>query len=117
MTYQHPSDLHLAPKVRGLAQPEFDAFMAFDQAALRGDGAIPKKYRELIALAVATSTKCAYCIEMHTRGATEAGADAQEIAEAAFVAAAVNAGGVLAHSLLAQRIRSELDEAKKTGEE
>lgn len=111
MCYQQPSDLHLAPKVRGLAQTEFDAFMAFNDAAMRAGGAVPKKYRELIALAVATSTKCAYCIDMHTRGAEEAGATAEEIAESAFVAAAVNAGGVMGHSLLALRIHDEVKEA------
>lgn len=85
--------------------------MAFNDAAMRADGAVPKKYRELIALAVATSTKCAYCIDVHTRGAGEAGATEQEIAESAFVAAAVNAGGVMGHALLALRIHGEDKEA------
>ncbi|WP_371361058.1 carboxymuconolactone decarboxylase family protein [Afipia sp. GAS231] len=56
------------------------------------------------ALGVAFTTQCAYCIDTHTRHAVAYGASKQEIAEAAFVAAAVKAGGALAHSLLALRI-------------
>ena len=40
------------------------AFGAFNDAAL-GDGEIPKKYKELMAVAVALTTQCAYCIEIH----------------------------------------------------
>ena len=43
--------------------------------------------------------------QQHTPHATrEAGATRQEIAEAAFVAAAVRAGGTLAHALLSLRL-------------
>ena len=48
-----------------------------------------------------------YCIDAHTRQARANGATKQEIAEAAFVAAAVKAGGTLAHSLMALRIFDE----------
>ena len=102
--YQHPSDLALVPELLALAPTEGKAFLAFNHAAERADGAIPRKYRELIALAVAFTTQCAYCIDTHTRQAREAGASKEEIAETAFVAAAVRAGGTLAHSLLALRL-------------
>jgi len=72
------------------------AFMAFDKAALV-DGAIPKKYKELIAIAVAFTTQCPYCIEIHARSARGAGATEQEIAEAVLVAAALRAGGAITH--------------------
>ena len=38
------------------------AFQTLDQAAL-GDGVIPKKYKELMAIAVALTTQCPYCLE------------------------------------------------------
>jgi AhpD family alkylhydroperoxidase len=116
MCYQQASDLHLTPKVRGLAQPEFDAFMHFHEVAVREGGAIPRKYRELIAIAVATTTKCAYCLDTHARGALAAGATEEEIAEASFVSAAVNAGGAMAHSLLALRLYGEAKEEGKESE-
>ena len=102
--YQHPSDLALVPQLVALAPDEAKTFLAFNHAAERSDGAIPRKYRELIALGVAFTTQCAYCIDTHTRQAREAGVTKEEIAEAAFVAAAVQAGGALAHALLSLRL-------------
>jgi len=45
-----------------LAPAEFQAWLNLDKIVGREDGAIPKKYRELIALAVACTTQCQYCI-------------------------------------------------------
>ena len=78
------------------APAAFDAFKAFDNAAL-ADGAIPKKYKELIALGVALTTQCGYCFEVHRKAALAAGATANEIAETVFVAAALRAGAAVTH--------------------
>jgi AhpD family alkylhydroperoxidase len=43
----------------------------------RADGAIPPKYREFIAVAVAYKTQYPYCIEAHAKAARAAGGDAQ----------------------------------------
>ena len=101
---QHPTDLALMPELLALAPTEGKTVLALNHAAERADGSIPRKYRELIALGVAFTTQCAYCIDTHTRQAREAGASKEEVAEATFVAAAVRAGGTLAHSLLALRL-------------
>jgi len=105
--YQRREDLTIIPDLLGLAAPEGSAFLTFNHVVERGDGEIPRKYRELIALGVAFTTQCAYCIDTHTRHARAHGASKQEIAETAFVAAAVKAGGTLAHSLLALRLFDE----------
>ena len=55
------------------ASKAMDAFWAFDKAAL-ADGAVPKKYKELIAVAVALTTQCPYCLELHGSAAKAAGA-------------------------------------------
>lgn len=107
MTYQQQSDLTLLPQARRLAETEVDAFLAFHESVFRDGGAIPLKYRELIALAVAAATKCGYCIDTHTGGATDAGASDAELTEAVLVAAAVGAGGAAAHALLALRLRQQ----------
>lgn len=106
-TYQRRDDIEAAPRLVALAPPEGRAFMAFNTACERDNGAIPRKYRELIALAVALTTQCAYCIDVHTRHARTHGVTKEELAEAAFVAAAVRAGGTLAHALMAQRLFEE----------
>src|SRR4051812_3888496 len=79
-----------------LAPEAFKAFQAFDAAATK-DGAIPHKYKELIAIAVALTTQCPYCIEIHTRNARKAGATEQELAETTIVAAALRAGAAMTH--------------------
>jgi len=102
--YHDPEDTKRFKDMRQLAPAEFEAWVALDRIVGREDGKIPRKYRELIALGVAFTTQCAYCIDAHTRHAGEAGVTKQEIAEAAFVAAAVRAGGTLAHALLSLRL-------------
>lgn len=78
------------------APAAWEAFLAFDKAAL-ADGAIPRKYKELMALAVALTTQCPYCLEIHKRAAAKAGATPEEIAETTFVAAALRAGAAVTH--------------------
>ena len=78
------------------------AFWAFDKAAMAA-GAIPSKYKELMALAVAFTTQCPYCIEIHSNKAREAAASEQEIAEAVAVAAALRAGAAITHGTHAMK--------------
>jgi AhpD family alkylhydroperoxidase len=56
------------------------------------------KIRELIALAVAVTTRCDGCITVHTEAALRHGATREEIAEALGVAIALNAGAALVYS-------------------
>jgi len=72
------------------------AFWAFDEAAW-AEGAIPRKYKELIAVAVALTIQCPYCINLHTDRARKQGASEPEIAEAILAAAALRAGGAITH--------------------
>jgi AhpD family alkylhydroperoxidase len=83
-------------KLGELAPEAFNSFVAFDEAAFKG-GVTPLKYKELIAVAVALTTQCPYCIEIHTKKAKKAGATEQELAEATLVAAALRAGGAVTH--------------------
>jgi AhpD family alkylhydroperoxidase len=57
-----------------------------------------------MSVAVAITTQCAYCIDVHTARAAAAGATRQEVAEAAFIAAALRAGAAVGHGLLALRL-------------
>ncbi|WPB87661.1 carboxymuconolactone decarboxylase family protein [Sediminicoccus rosea] len=57
------------------------------------------KTREMIALAVAVTTRCEGCIDAHARKARAAGATKEEVAEALGVAIALNAGAALTYSL------------------
>ncbi len=65
------------------------------------EGALPRKYKQLIAVAVAHVTQCPYCIRGHTKAATREGATPEELMEAIWVAAEMRAGGAFAHSVIA----------------
>ena len=102
--YHDPEDLKLLPELKKLAPEEFKGFVALDSVVGKEGGAIPRKYRELMALAVAFTTRCPYCLDVHTKGAKRAGATREEVAETAFVAAAILAGGAVTHGTLALKL-------------
>jgi AhpD family alkylhydroperoxidase len=101
--YHDESDLKLLKEMSQLAPEEFKAWANLDRIVAREDGRIPRKYRELIALAVAHTTQCVYCIEVHTKNAKKAGVTKEEVAEAVLLAAALRAGGAAAHGTLAMK--------------
>lgn len=94
-------------KMNALAPDVMKAFWEFDKAAVAQGGAIPVKYKELIAVAVAVTTQCPYCIDIHNGNARRAGAVDAELVEAGMVAAALRAGGAVTHTTHTLVDRSE----------
>ena len=94
--YNH-KNLAKLTKMNSLAPAVMEAFWAFDKAAV-ADGAIPVKYKELIAVAVALTTQCPYCIDIHSGNARKAGATDAEMVEAGMIAAALRAGAAVTHA-------------------
>jgi AhpD family alkylhydroperoxidase len=89
------------------ASKDAETFFHLKHTAERKEGAIPPKYRELMSIAVALTTQCAYCIDAHIKNALEAGATREEISETVFIAAALRAGGAVGTGLLAMRLYEE----------
>src|SRR5918994_2615075 len=89
----------MARKRRELVPGVQAAFEAFGREVF-ADGALPAKTKQLIAVAVAHVTQCPYCIQGHTKAAQRAGATAQELMEAVWVAAEMRAGAAFAHASL-----------------
>jgi AhpD family alkylhydroperoxidase len=102
--YHDVSDLRLLKEMGKLAPIEFNAWLALDKIVGREDGAVPRKYRELIALGVALTTQCPYCIEVHVKAAKTAGASREEITETSMIAAALRAGGAATHGAMALKL-------------
>jgi AhpD family alkylhydroperoxidase len=73
------------------------AFWSFDKAVF-APGAIDGLHKQLMAVAVALTTQCPYCIELHLKAAREAGATDQMLAETATVTAAMRAGAAITHA-------------------
>lgn len=87
-----------AERRHALAPAADDAFKAFSQAVF-ADGALDKRTKQLIAVAVAHVTQCPWCIEGHVKGARRDGATDEQIMEAVWVAAEMRAGAAFAHSV------------------
>ncbi len=69
----------------------FKGFEDLEAAAL-ADGALPRKYKELLALGISVCEKCYGCIEYHVGAALEHGATREEIVEATAVAVCLGGG-------------------------
>jgi alkylhydroperoxidase/carboxymuconolactone decarboxylase family protein len=67
-------------------------------------GALSAREKALIALAVATTQKCPYCIDAYTNSCLSLGISSEEMMEAVHVGAAMVAGVVLAHSTQMRKI-------------
>jgi len=68
------------------------------EAAGAAHNVLDAKTRELIALAVAATTRCETCIAVHTKAAVAAGASREEILDALAVAINLNAGAAIVYS-------------------
>ncbi|WP_251029022.1 carboxymuconolactone decarboxylase family protein [Bacillus sp. ISL-40] len=90
-------DLKNLSKLKELAPEQLEAFSDFNTAVMT-DGALSKKEKEIIAVAIAHVTECPYCIDLYTRRAKAEGALLEELVEAIFIVAGVEAGGVVTHS-------------------
>lgn len=97
---------------RELAPGIEKAFQEFSKATF-ADGALPRKMKQLIAVAVAHTTQCPYCIRGHTLAALRDGASEQELMEAIWVAAEMRAGAAYSHALIALEAMEE--KAAKSG--
>ena len=77
-----------------------DKFFAYYGAVME-KGALSKREKSLIAIAVAHALQCPYCIDAYSQSCLEAGSSMDEITEAIHVAAAMRAGASLVHGIQA----------------
>lgn len=82
----------------GKGNPEIMQALGTIDAAAKSKKALDDKTRELIALAVAATTRCEGCIAIHAKAAVKAGASRDELLETLAVAIALNAGAAAVYS-------------------
>jgi AhpD family alkylhydroperoxidase len=111
--YHDEDDIKLMRDMRKLAPDVFNAWLGLNGIIGRENGAIPKKYRELIAIAVSATTQCPYCMEAHAKAAHVAGASRAEVVEASLIAAALRAGAAATHGAMALKFFDKQSEPKK----
>jgi alkylhydroperoxidase/carboxymuconolactone decarboxylase family protein len=64
------------------------------------EGALTKREKSLIALAVAHAVSCPYCMDAYTNTCLSQGADEEQMMEAVHVAAAIRGGATLVNSVM-----------------
>jgi alkylhydroperoxidase/carboxymuconolactone decarboxylase family protein len=87
-----------------LAKKFFDYY-----GAVFAPGALTEREKALIALAVAHTVQCPYCIDAYTTTSLEKGADLEQMTEAVHVACAIRGGASLVHGMQMK------EHAKKAG--
>lgn len=112
MAYHEHTDRQYFKNIREGAPEATAALMAFDDAALRGESkVVDRKTTELIAVAVALTTQCVYCIESHSAAARKEGATEAELAETIMITTALRAGGGIAHGRMAMKFYDQADQS------
>ena len=96
----------LGKEYTGLQGP----FGVLKRHAIEDDGALPSKTKRLIALALAVTSGCEWCIAIHTKGSLDAGATKDEIIEACYAAVVMAGGPALLHIQIVMKAIEEFTE-------
>ncbi len=99
MPYYEPKDLGRFGEVSKFNQPLWDKFLAYYSSATGEDGALSKREKSLIGLALAHFQQCPYCIDAYTTACLESGSNPEQMTEAIHVASALAAGMTLVHGV------------------
>jgi 4-carboxymuconolactone decarboxylase len=97
-TYYHPKDLSRFAEVGNEAPELWAKFLAWYNAVF-AEGALTEREKALIALAVAHSVQCPYCIDAYSTACLEKGSTPEQMTEAVHVAAAIRGGASLVHGV------------------
>lgn len=96
--YYKPEHLPNFGQIREGSPELAEKFFAYYGAVFE-EGALSKREKALIALAVAHTVQCPYCIDAYSQSSLEEGADLEQMTEAIHVATAIRGGASLIHGL------------------
>jgi 4-carboxymuconolactone decarboxylase len=99
MAYYDEDDLSRFADIGKHRLDLFEKFMAWYQAC-QDDGALSRREKALIGLAVAHALQCPYCIDAFSQSCLEAGSNLDQMTEA-HMASAIRGGASLIHGLQA----------------
>lgn len=109
-TYYNPEDLS---KFSSLAAetPTTKAGDKFFEyyGAVFAEGALTAREKSLIALAVAHTVQCPYCIDAYTNDCLDKGVSKEQMMEAIHVAVAIRGGASFVHGVQAKNIVDKLE--------
>ncbi len=108
MHYYESKDLKKFGDVGKFRKELMDKFFEYYNLVTGQDGALTKREKALIALAVSHAQKCPYCIDAYTTACLENGANPDQMTEAVHVAAAMEAGITLVHGVQMQNAMEKM---------
>ena len=105
--YYHTQDLAKFPEIGKDAPQLWEKFSAW-YGAVFAEGALTEREKALIALAVAHTVQCPYCIDAYTQASLEKGSNVEEMTEAVHVACAIRGGASLIHGVQMRNVSERL---------
>ncbi len=106
-TYYNPEDLlkfeEIGKDAPELAKKFFDYY-----GEVFSEGELSEREKSLIALAVAHTIQCPYCIDAYTKACLEKGSNLTEMTEALHVTTAIRGGASLVHGVQMRKIAKNL---------
>lgn len=106
-TYYHPKDLSKFEEI-GKEAPELGKKFFEYYAAVFAEGELTEREKALIALGVAHTIQCPYCIDAFTQACLEKGSNLTEMTEALHVATAIRGGASLVHGVQMRNIAKKI---------
>lgn len=107
-TYYNPEDLAKFGTIGEKAPELAEKFFAYYNTVFE-EGALTAREKSLIALAVAHTVQCPYCIDAYTNDCLDKGVSEEQMTEAVHVAAAIRGGASLVHGVQMKNIVKKLE--------
>ena len=98
MSYYEENDLDRFSEIARERPDLYAKFMDWYNAC-QEEGALSRREKALIGLAVAHALQCPYCIDAYTQSCLECGSNNAQMTEAVHMAAAVRGGAALVHGV------------------
>ena len=105
--YYKPEDLPKFEEIGKDAQELANKFFDY-YGAVFSEGELSEREKALIALAVAHTVQCPYCIDVYTKACLEKGSTLGEMTEAIHVVTAIRGGASLVHGVQMRSIATRL---------
>ena len=108
-SYYEPHDLTKFGEIGRHAKILADDFFRYYANATGTDGALSKREKALIALAVSHAVQCPYCIDAYSKDCLEKGSNLDQMTEAVHVASAIRGGSSLVHGVQMKNVLHKVE--------
>jgi len=106
-SYYNPQDLKKFKQISDW-NPELGTKFFDYYNSVFEEGALSAREKSLIALAVAHTIQCPYCIDAYTQDGLQRGIEKEEMMEALHVAGAIRGGASLVHGVQMMNLHDKL---------